>query len=108
MDVNFTYDAGGEAVPRHPLYIEGPPISISGGLFLVTSLIRLNYTFILYCDVHAVGLRSRRYLVTTRHGTMDVSLRSVPRKCLLYGLSPGYITPHHWQFSKEHTGPRIE
>jgi predicted oxidoreductase len=23
---------------------------------------------------------------------MDVSLESVPRKCLLYGLSPGYIT----------------
>jgi hypothetical protein len=44
---------------------------------------------------HAVvlfGGSKGRYLVTTRHGTMDVSLESVPRKCLLYGLSPGYIS----------------
>jgi hypothetical protein len=43
-----------------------------------------NKKYKIYCDVHAVGLRSRRYLVTTKHGTMDVSLESVPRKCLLY------------------------
>jgi hypothetical protein len=48
-----------------------------------------------YCDVHAVVLfrgSKGRYLVTTRHRTMDVSLESVPRTCLLYGLSPGYIS----------------
>jgi hypothetical protein len=45
--------------------------------------------------VHAVVLfRGNRgsYLVTTIHGTMDVSLESVPRKCLLYGPVPGYIS----------------
>jgi hypothetical protein len=50
---------------------------------------------LIYCDVHAVVLfcgTKGRYLVMTRHRTMDVSLESVPRVCLLYGLSPGYIS----------------
>jgi hypothetical protein len=37
---------------------------------------------VIYCDVHAVVLfrgSKGRYLVTTRHGTIDVSLESVPR-----------------------------
>jgi hypothetical protein len=54
-----------------------------------------TYSYSLYCDVHAVVLfrgSKGRYIVTTRHGTVDVSLESVPRKCLLYGLSPGYIS----------------
>jgi hypothetical protein len=44
--------------------------------------------------MHAVVLfRGNKggYLVMTIHGTMDVSLESVPRKCLLYGPVPGYM-----------------
>jgi hypothetical protein len=33
-----------------------------------------------------------RSLVTARHATMGVSLGSIPRKCFLCGLFPGYIT----------------
>jgi hypothetical protein len=45
-----------------------------------------------YCDVHAAVLfrgSKERYLVTARQSLMDVSLESVPRKCFLYGLTPG-------------------
>jgi hypothetical protein len=37
----------------------------------------LVFCFDKYCDVYAVGLRSRRCLVTTRHGTLDISLEKV-------------------------------
>jgi hypothetical protein len=47
------------------------------------------------CDVHAMVLfRGSKggYLVMTIHETMDVSLESISRNCLLYGPVPGYIS----------------
>jgi hypothetical protein len=41
-----------------------------------------------YCDVHAVGLRSRHYLVTARHATMGCRNNG----CSLWGPIPGYIS----------------
>jgi hypothetical protein len=61
----------------------------------LVSFIQGWVTISIYCDVHAVVLfRGNKggYLVTTIHRTMDVSLKFVPRKGLLYGPVSDYIS----------------